>query len=163
MLTSSEIALHTKRSEHRQYDPFPAVWGTCKLFLELLSYACINSSQAQPQPSLFQTPQGEGKGPSPAAGSKMKPVLQNGSASHTQLTYGKGWIFCALSPLWSLVRILPFFRNLKSRIGLVPGWYLHIFWPWLTCVIVYPATQPNNLVKHQVPPEAKRGKEHILP
>lgn len=73
MLESSQTALHTQRSGRRHCDTVPSVWDTYKLFLELPSNSCIYT-QAQPRLSLFQTPQGEGKGPS-AAGSSVQPVL----------------------------------------------------------------------------------------
>lgn len=94
---AGKLPNHTacRDSEHSQYVFVPSVSGTCKLCLELLSYACLLGSQTCPQLSVFLSTQRKGQGPSTIAhysvhGAIWPPWSWNWSFRHEGLMYCKG-------------------------------------------------------------------------
>lgn len=140
-LASSQTALMQRAQSTDNITPSPD-----KLFLELLSYAYVNGPLAQHQLPLLHTPQDEGKGPSSEQEAECVQLpylcrLQNGSASHKQLTLRKGWIFCALSlSLLLSLMCVSFLGNLESCIVFFHGWYLPAFWPWPHSCFILPCS-----------------------
>lgn len=144
-LASSQTALMQRAQSTDNITPSPD-----KLFLELLSYAYVNGPLAQHQLPLLHTPQDEGKGPSSEQEAECVQLpylcrLQNGSASHKQLTLRKGWIFCALS--LSLSPLEPDVCVFSWQLGI-----MHCFLPWvvLTCILALATLMLYSTLQHNL-------------
>lgn len=94
---AGKLTNHTacRDSEHCQYVPVSSISDTCKLCLELLSYAILLGSQACLQLSVFLSTQGKGQGLSIIShcvvhGAIWPPWVWNWSIRHGELMHCKG-------------------------------------------------------------------------